>query len=621
MSICVGLPTIGVQGQKAGHEAEISAILAIKKSKVMIDSIISYTSKHRKDSAMEILFVEGLQVANKNKYKALEARLLDGYGVFKRDFSDYTAALDLHKKALQIARRINNESIEMYALNNIGVVFRRLDQNTEALNNHMSALKIAEKEKDDYSASVSLNSIGNIHIAIGNYDDAITYFKKCLPIAYKAGNNLGIAMNLNNIGEAYERLYKLDSAKKYYEQSLEYNKKVSSEKGIAICYGSLGSVYQTEGDYKKAQELFESGLEMNKKLGDKIFIAGSYNNLGEVYLLQKEIGKAETMYNDALNIAGNIGSITEMRTAFEGLKKVKEQQGDYKQALEYSDLVKFYTDSINKENNNRHVRQVEAIYQTETEQAKIELLQNTRRNDRVIMIGSLILFALLLITGILYYLRNSLLERNKGLQRELEIRSQIASDLHDDMGSSLSSIHIFSELLRKQDSKSEELLSKIEENAKDTLEALDDIIWLVKPSNDKFSNLSMHISQYAVPLFEGKDIDFEIDFADSISEVPLPMETRRNIFLIIKESVNNLVKYSQCKEALIRAEHDGENIIFTIKDNGKGFDPEMITNRNGLKNLKNRAKQINADLKINSTIGKGTTITLLLNAKELVGVG
>lgn len=587
-----------------------------------IDSIISYTSRHRKDTSVEKLFKEGLKVARTTGLKNQEARILDAYGVFKRDISEYADALKLHRDALEIAKSTGSKEIEMYALNNIGVVFRRLDQNTEALNYHMNALRIAEQIGDDFSASVSLNSIGNIHIALGNYADAISYFERCLPIAMKAGNNLGTAMNLGNIGESYDKLNQLDSAKKYYTQSLEYNMKLSNEqarnKGIAICYGSLGNIAKKQGDYKTAQKLFSDGLDLNKKLNDRLFIAQSYNFLGDIYLLQNMVEPASKMFSEALTLARTIGSKTEIRTAYDGMMKVHIAKNEYEKALNYSNLVKLYTDTINMENNNGHVRQVEALYQSESEQAKIKLLETTRRNDRVMMIGSLILFALLLITGILYYLRNRLLERNKRLQRELEIRTQIASDLHDDMGSTLSSIHIFSELLRKQGSKSEELLTKIEENAKDTLEALDDIIWLVKPSNDKFSNLGLHISQYAIPLFEGKNIDFEIDFPDSIADVPLPMETRRNIFLIIKESINNLVKYSQCSKALVKAEYVGDDILFTVKDNGKGFNPEMLTDRNGLKNLHNRANQIHAEIAIHSAPGKGAEIRLLVPAKDLV---
>ena len=601
----------------------VDQIMKMPDNRAKLDSIIRFVSKNRKDTTVEQLFREGLRIAVEQKLMIYNARILDAYGVFKRDLSDYSTALKFHTQALEIAREQKIDSIQMFALNNIGVVFRRLDQNNEALNYHIQALKIAEKIKHDFSVSVSLNSIGNIHTALGNYNDAIEYFKKALPIAEKAQNFLGIAMNLGNIGECYYLQNQLDSAKKYYTLSLDYNKKLSNEKdrmkGIAICYGSLGNIYKEVGDLGKARVLFRESLDINKQLGDKMFICQSYNFLGDTYLRGNSLNPALNMFNEALNIAKEIGSKTEIRSAFAGLMKVYEGKGDYHKALNFSNQVKRYTDSIYMESSNLHMKQVEAIYQSESEQSKIKLLETTRRNDRLMMIGSLILFALLLIAGLLYYLRNRLIERNRRLQRELEIRTQIASDLHDDMGSSLSSIHIFSELLRKQNNKSEELLNKIEENAKETLDALDDIIWLVKPSNDKFSNLSMHIGQYAVPLFEGKNINAEIDFPDWISETPLPMESRRNIFLIIKESINNLIKYSNCTEALVKAEYVDDDILFTVKDNGKGFNPEMLTNRNGLKNLKARAGQINAVLNIQSAPGEGTLITLLVKAKNLVG--
>src|SRR5690606_14291020 len=172
------------------------------------------------------------------------------------------------------------------------------------------------------------------------------------------------------------------------------------------------------------------------------------------------------------------------KNAYEGLMRIAVAEEDWRKAYEYNTIYKRLSDSIFIKSNIT-LRNQEKKYNED----KIALLQTNNRNKNIIVVGSLILFLLLLISGVLYYLRNRLLERNRSLKRELEIRSQIASDLHDDMGSSLSSIHIFSELLRKSGHDSHDLLSKIESNAKDTLDALDDIIWLVKPSNDKFSDL------------------------------------------------------------------------------------------------------------------------------------
>ncbi|GAB3013408.1 hypothetical protein GCM10027051_15750 [Niabella terrae] len=580
-------------------------------SREKVDSLINVAEANRKDSSVELLYQTAFALINKLHYKQAEPAYYNSYGVFKRDLSFYDASIHYHDTALNLAKKLHNVRQQIIAYNNLGVSYRRKDDYNNALDHLYEARKLAESTGDNYSVTIALNGIGNIHLALENYFAAINYFLECIPIAIKAGNKRGIAINLQNIGECYERLGSIDSAKLYYQTALDYNVKRKDDKGIAICYISLGNILTKEGRPHEALDLFRKALDINFKLGDQIFIANGYNSIGNAYLLMGQNEMAKGKFDTSLSIASRIGSVAETRNAYEGLMKIAQQKQDWERAYAYSVSFKKLSDSVNLRNI-RSVRDKEFQYH----QNKIDLLETNQKNDRIIMIGGVILFFLLLISGVLFYLRNKLVARNNALQRELEIRSQIASDLHDDMGSSLSSIHIFSELLRKEGPDKQELLTKIEANAKDTLEALDDIIWLVKPSNDKFSDLGVHISEFAIPLFESKNIDFTIDFPEAVSEVPLPMETRRNIFLIIKESVNNLVKYSDCTQASIIAKCKDYQIDFYVEDNGKGFDPEMMTNRNGIKNLKSRAAQINAQIRFDAAPGQGCKIHLCVPVKE-----
>lgn len=594
-------------------QQDIARFNSMPDTRIKADSILRWLDKNRKKPSWEQTYHKAFNLIEKLNYKEAMPALYDSYGVFKRDISQYPEAIAFHLKALALAKEYGNIRQQIISYNNLGVAYRRMDDYNTALDNLMPALTLSEKSGDDYSVTIALNSIGNIHLAQGNYRAAINYFQQCMPIALKANNERGIAINMQNMGECYERLGITDTAKLYYTRALAYNKKRKDDKGIAICYISLGTMLLKKGSVNDALNLYQQALAINMKLGDRIFIANSYNNIGNAYLLEKDYTMAKHMFDSSLFIATAIGSVSEAKDAYNGLRKIADAQQMYKDAYTYSLYYKQFSDSISNVKNAQTIRGKELAYH----QKKFALLESNNRNDRIIMIGGLILLLLLLVSGVLYYLRYRLLERNRSLQRELEIRSQIASDLHDDMGSSLSSIHIFSELLRKDGDNKQELLSKIEANAKDTLEALDDIIWLVKPSNDKFSNLSTHISEFCVPLFESKNIDFEIDFPESIAEIPLPMETRRNIFLIIKESVNNLVKYSDCTKACICVFYENNNLCFKVTDNGKGFDPSKATNRNGVKNLKVRAAQIGADIKITSTPGSGTIITLFIKSKEI----
>jgi len=213
------------------------------------------------------------------------------------------------------------------------------------------------------------------------------------------------------------------------------------------------------------------------------------------------------------------------------------------------------------------------------------------------------ILAILAVYGLYRYRIRQLLK----LER---LRIRIASDLHDDVSSTLSSISILSTILTRKakDPQSIEMLGEISGNARGMLERIDDIIWVVNPKNDRFQDLGLRIREYAIPLFEMKDIHFGIDFPASLSEVKLPMEVRRNIYLIAKEAVNNLVKYAGCTQASVIFRHEHSTLGMEINDNGKGFDTHATSTRNGVRNMRLRAEKIGAVLSITSFPEQGTRI-------------
>ena len=221
-----------------------------------------------------------------------------------------------------------------------------------------------------------------------------------------------------------------------------------------------------------------------------------------------------------------------------------------------------------------------------------------------------ILLMISFIVSVVYFVYQYRLKQILKVER---LRTRIASDLHDDVGSTLSSISILSEILSGQldtNPQSAEMINKIGTNARNMLESMDDIIWAVNPSNDKFQNLGLRIREYAIPLFESKNIKFQVLSSNSLEMVPIPMNIRRNLYLIVKEAVNNLIKYSECTEALIEFTEKHSYLLVIVTDNGKGFNPESPSSRNGIKNMRRRAEQINAHLEIISEPDKGTVVKL-----------
>ena len=171
------------------------------------------------------------------------------------------------------------------------------------------------------------------------------------------------------------------------------------------------------------------------------------------------------------------------------------------------------------------------------------------------------------------------LKANELLQARMQhIRNKIAQDLHDDIGSTLSSISILSDLATRGNNSSQamETMGEIKDSSLMLMERMDDIVWSINPRNDSLENLLMRVRHFATTLFEARGIEYTIDIAKNIHEVRLPMDYRQHIYLILKEAINNLVKYAHATEAFIEVRFDQRHLTLCVRDNGCGFEPASL---------------------------------------------
>jgi signal transduction histidine kinase len=194
------------------------------------------------------------------------------------------------------------------------------------------------------------------------------------------------------------------------------------------------------------------------------------------------------------------------------------------------------------------------------------------------------------------------------------IRQRIARDLHDDIGSTLSSISMMSKMAAVSDSagkeKSTELFSTIGKASTQAMDLMSDIVWSVNPENDKMENIVSRMREYASVILDAADISFELETDESALHILLPMEKRKDFFLIFKEAINNLAKYSHATKAQIKLSEKNHCLVLYITDNGNGFNPGKAFSGNGLKNMKARAEQLHAKFEISSQQNSGTVISL-----------
>ena len=208
------------------------------------------------------------------------------------------------------------------------------------------------------------------------------------------------------------------------------------------------------------------------------------------------------------------------------------------------------------------------------------------------------------------------LEQDRALERE---RARIAQDLHDDLGSSLARISLLSGLARADKGNPRQVeahVNKIAQSADETVRALEEIVWAVRPGSDSLQSLVEYIAHFANELFEGNGPRCRLDLPHDLPARPLPPEVRHNLFLIVKEALTNVLKHGDAREVRVQAKADADKLEILIQDDGRGFTPASAAateKGNGLGNMQRRAAALGGVLTVTSRPGKGTTVRLTVN--------
>jgi signal transduction histidine kinase len=202
------------------------------------------------------------------------------------------------------------------------------------------------------------------------------------------------------------------------------------------------------------------------------------------------------------------------------------------------------------------------------------------------------------------------------LEKEMEkgeMRTRIAADLHDEIGSNLSSISMISQMVRrsaKLNQLEKNRLADITATAKETTDAIRDIVWFINPQHDKFGDLILRLKDVTPKLLT--DLEYTFNTSGHIIEAMPDLLIRKEIYLIYKEVLHNIVKHAHATKVDIETKSQSNRFILTICDNGGGFDVRNVKEGLGLKNLRDRAAKIGAKFDISSSTGHGVKITLIV---------
>ncbi len=524
------------------------------------------------------------------------------------------------EKAILLAREKKLYAQEARAYSNLGNVYSQANNLKESLSHHIKAADIYDSLLNDpVGFSTALSNIANVHYLLGNHDKALEYIRQSNPIAQAVSFFRGIAYNHRLAGRIYRQKKEPEKALKEYQLAHTLYNRSGDKFNMSEVSNNIGNLYYDLGDFQKAMTEYKRSLGLAKEIGVKSLSAYNYSALGYTYYSLKQWKNASNYMDSTRILALEIKHSILLRDAYEVLAEIEKEQHQYKNALAYREKYIDISDSLRSAENRSVIEEMEAKYQNDKKNAAIELLRKDQEikeasiaRKEIIQTGTVVSLVAVIIIAVLLLNRYRLLNKTK---RQIEIermRNQIARDLHDDIGSTLSSINIISQLALKEEKQGNlsPHFQRIYDHSGRIMESMADIVWSIQPGNDSMEKVAAKMKEFCGEILEPVDIVYSFENVELLSGMTLNIESRKNLFLIFKEIINNAAKYSEATALKILFSKNHTGWTMDISDNGKGFDPQFARSGNGIINIKKRAEAMHATLKFFCGPGEGTRIVL-----------
>ncbi|HUM46753.1 MAG TPA: sensor histidine kinase [Chitinophagales bacterium] len=497
-----------------------------------------------------------------------------------------------------------------------------IDEYLVALPRLLTVYNYFEQQNDRNGQSVTSKRLGLIYLrSYNDYSNAIYYFRKAKELY---NDQVEHAKNTFFLFYCFSALDNIDTVNNYYSQIFDHPLHFSD--GDLLTTRTLYQLFLFDKTSEGSTDSIDHCFSLLKKVSEPLSFYTRQNLLhirsryAKVLLNKKEYSKTQAVLDDALlpdtsyhHLNKSVVDLCETRF------KYYEAIGNHAEAVKCFERYLAKATRFNAEDTRAKIERVKIEFENEEEKSKLKKEQEQKeaiatkqiRQEKMIrnfLIGGSVL--LLLLTGVL-------INRNK-LKRTIEMermRNRLSRDLHDDIGSTLSSINILSRtaqdnLNRADTEKARLSLEKMNERSQRLLDNMSDIIWNIHPGNDSMQEVMSRMREYAATLLEAKNIDCTFDFPDEKTDFRFSMEVKNNIYLIFKEAVNNLSKYSRCTHATLTLKLDENNVHLKIQDNGIGFNEQELAHLGGLKNMQHRAEEIKGILAVTAVKDRGTTVEL-----------
>lgn len=549
--------------------------------------------------AQELRFRKGLVEAHFNLGYCFRAR------------NQYDSAIYHSRQALALSIRTHNRYSQTRAYYNLARIYTEQGDYAAALGPSLDGLALARTIGNARAELFQLVQAGVIELALGEYTAARAHVVEASRLIPAAHDPLGTGYVYSALGDISRQQGQWRLARRYYAQAAASHGVVYNARGLLPIELSQAEMTDRLGDHLAARRTAYALLRRVRAAGNPEQAARATLLLARTWLATARPDSARRYAALSLAAARPTNLLPEARDAALVLAQASSQLSQGHAAYRYQVLAGAYADSLTGEATRRRVAALEAQALRSRQQVQIELLRQQARLqaqqqelDRLRyhqQVGALTALGLLLLLLGGYLLWRY---RRREQLRLAALRTRIAADLHDEVGSMLTQISMQSNLLREgryAPAQQQAYLDQMSEASLRAARQMSDAVWSIDARYDSAASLLDRLRDHAHQVLPaaGVELDFGADPALTASSIPLA--TRQALYFIYKEALHNVVKHAQARQVQVRLRLLGRQLELAVHDDGQGLGPTPRPAGQGLRNMRMRALAVGGTIVLEAT--------------------
>lgn len=615
----------------------------------------------------------GLQLqreARERKAPAFVARASELLAAVWYVRGDMRTALLHYDTALALHRRNGDAEGQADVITNMGSMLSYLGELDRALTLYREGLALHERSADSAGIANDLNAIGRVQMLRGDHGKAVDLYQQSLRIQELLGNKRGICTSLANLGGLYLNQSDWNEALAYYRRAAAMAEELDDQHQLGKQLEEIGSCLEELGDTTGSMQAYRRSEGIRLAIGDHHGLVNVRNRMAMILLTQHRTVDAKALFDQNVAMAREEDLPFGLGNALVGMSTAHLREGDparalamavaadsaaaraeelnlqrdaaaaryaalkalgrWQEALMVHERVVLLNDSILREKNQRDLLRsgFKYAYERAAESDSLRHIAERTRTEtkhREQRTWLLALLAIAAILGIAAWLRWRYTARAKraieAAQEKLvvserareaaEVRTRIARDVHDQLGSDLTKLALLSSEAKAMAHEDPKTLSALAEDmervASEANRSLGDIVWAVDPHHDSLAGLTERVRAHCERMLSWSKVHHTIDCVHDGPDRVLDPATKRDIYLILREALNNAIKYAKADHIRVVFKTSASFVQFEVCDDGIGMGSTPMSGH-GLENMRHRAEHIGGSLTIASNAGSGTCI-------------